>query len=173
MKLPLRCLVTFGLATAAFGAPFTPRQPEENFNATTNAWRFASSLSKEATGVIEFCYAENGSAEQVLGRVDIRPFQSSGPTAPDLRILFSRAEIEGHKKVVLLVGYGLRPGLFVVDVPGLTTHSLSISGAPQANPSGEVTLLGFSEGPVSVAGDGKGMLEGLRGRLYFRYVGSN
>ena len=133
-------------------------------------WRFASSLSKEARGVIEFCYAEEGSAERVLGRLDVLPFQSSESKMPDLRILFTRAEVDGKKKVILLVGYAGRPGAFVVDVPGLTTHQLGISGAPQISPSGEITLLGFADGPISVKGDGMGILERLRGRLFFRYV---
>ena len=171
MKLPLCTLLSFGLVTAAFGSPFTPRPPlEENLNVTTTMWRFASSLSKDANGVIEFCYAEEGSPERILGRLDVQPFRSSETKMPDLRILFTRTEVEGKKKVILLVGYAGRPGTFVVDVPGLTAHQLEISGTPQANPSGEITLLGFADGPVSVKDDGMGMLEGLRGRLFFRYV---
>jgi hypothetical protein len=152
------------------GAPFTPRGSAESFNVETTAWRFASSLSKDALGTIEFCYAEQGIPERVVGRVDVRPFRSSAANAPELRILFTRAEVDGHKKVIVLMGYAGHPGAFVVDIPGLTTHPLGIAGSPHASPSGEITLLGFADGSISYKGEDLS-LEGMRGRLFFRYVG--
>src|SRR5664280_759973 len=167
MKRPLYVLITFALATVAFGAPFMPRAPDEGYGIGSTAWRFVSSLSKDASGVIELCYAEEGIPERILGRVDVRPFRSSEEKMPDLRILFTKAEVEGKKMVILLVSYGLRSGTFVADVPGLTTHSLSSTGTPGTSASGEVTLLGYGDGPVTVTPDG---ITGLRGRLFFRYV---
>jgi hypothetical protein len=86
---------------------------------------------------------------------------------PDLRILFTKAELDGKKMVVLLVGYGIRSGVFVVDVPGLTSHSLVGDGAPHASPSGEYTLMGFGDGAVTIKPDGT---TNMRGRLFFRYI---
>ena len=168
MKNLLRALLTLAFASVAFGGSFTPRAPDEAYGIGTSAWRFASSLSQESNGVIELCYAEEGSAEQVLGRVDVRPFRSSEQKMPDLRILFSKAEVDGKKKVILLVSYGLRSGTFVADVPTLLARSLSVSGTPGESASGEFTLLGYGDGPVTVKADGT--MLGLRGRLFFRYV---
>jgi hypothetical protein len=63
--------------------------------------------------------------------------------------------------VVILVGYGIRSGVFVADVPDLTNHSLFIDGTPQANSSGEFTLLSSTEDAESAW---------MQGRLFFRYV---
>jgi hypothetical protein len=167
MKTYLHILLVL-IATAAFAAaPFTPLQPDEGYGVPSTAWRFASSLSKDATGVIEICYGEEGSTERVLGTVDVRPFLSSESKSPDLRILFTRTTLEGKEMVVLLVGYGIRAGVFVVDVPGLTSHSLAVAGTPLAGASGEFTLLGFGDGPVAIKRDG---MTGVRGRLFFRYI---
>ncbi|HVT72000.1 MAG TPA: hypothetical protein VHD61_02610 [Lacunisphaera sp.] len=168
MQNIVHALFTFAIATVSFGASFTPRAPDEGYGIGSSAWRFASHLSRDATGVIELCYAEDGNAARVLGRVDVRPFRSSTEAMPDLRILFSKVEINGTRKVVLLVSYGLRSGAFVADIPGLTTHSLVSSGTPQENSSGEVALLGFGDGPVAIKADGT--MAGLRGRLFFRYI---
>lgn len=168
MKRFFYTLFTFVFAAVGFGASFTPRAPDEAYGIGTSAWRFASSLSKDSNGVIELCYAEEGSAERILGSVDVRPFRSAEEKMPDLRILFSKAEIEGKKKVILLVSYGLRSGTFVADVPGLTAHPLSFSGTPRESASGESTLLGHGDGPVTVKSDGD--MVGLRRRLFFRYV---
>lgn len=153
------------LAVAA--APFMPRGPDEAYGVGSTAWRFAANLSQDASGVIELCYAEEGRAERVLGTVEVRPFRSSEAKMPDLRILFTKADIDGKKQVVLLVGFGLRSGTFVAEVPGLTSHSLAVAGTPSASPSGEFTLLGFGDGAVTVKRDG---LVGCRGRLFFRFV---
>jgi hypothetical protein len=80
--------------------------------------------------------------------------------------LFTKADVDGGRKVVLLVGYGIRSGVFVVDIPGLTTHSLVRAGTPEACDSGEFTLLGFGEGITIKAN----RLQGARGRLFFRYI---
>ncbi len=167
MKSFLFALLPLVFVSIGFTAPFKPIGPDERYGVVSSSWRFASELSKDATGVIELCYAEEGSIVRVLGRVEVRPFDSSEAKMPDLRILFARAEIDGKKKIVLLVGYGLRSGVFVVDVPGLTSHSLAVAGAPEAGPSGEFTLLGFGDGSVAIKPDG---MEGVRGRLFFRYI---
>jgi hypothetical protein len=167
LQILLSCSLLF-LATIASASPFTPLKPDEPYGVISKAWRFASSLSQDANGVIELCYAEAGGAERVLGRVDVRPFQSSSPTVPDLRILFTTAEIEGKKRLILLVGYGIRSGAFVADVPALTTHSLVFVGAPKPGPMNDLTLAVFGDGAVKFKPDGG--MEGVRGRLYFRYV---
>lgn len=167
MKKCLRIALFFIATAMAVAAPFTPLGPDEAYGVGSTAWRFASSLSKDATGVIEICYAEEGSAERILGTVDVRPFRSSESKMPDLRILFTKTEIDGKEKVVLLVGYGIRAGAFVVDVPGLTSHSLSVAGTPLASSFGEFTLLGFGDGAVTIKRDG---MTGVRGRLFFRYI---
>lgn len=167
-------LFTLAFTSAMFAAPFKPVTPDEPYGEAygvgTRSWRFASSLSHDATGTIEFFYVENGSAERMLGGVDVRPFQSSRTEAPDLRILFAKTEVDGRPRVVLLIGYGIRSGVFVAEVPGLTGHSL-VSGASLAGPSGEYNLLGWGDGPVRLARDGG--MSGERGRLFFRYVGKN
>jgi hypothetical protein len=86
---------------------------------------------------------------------------------PDLRFLFTKAKVDGSDRVVLIVGYGIRSGTFVVEIPGLTRHSLAIAGSPHANSEGEYTLLGFGSGGVMIKADG---MEGVTGRLFFRYI---
>jgi len=167
MKSSFLTLLSLVLISVGLAAPFKPVSPDEPYGVVSSTWRFASDLSKDASGVIELCYAEEGSAVRVLGSVGVRPFRSSDMKIPDLRILFTTAEFDGTKKVVLLVGYGLRSGVFIVDVPGLTTHSLVVSGTPQPSPSGEFTLLGFGDGAITIKPDG---MIGVRGRLFFRYV---
>jgi hypothetical protein len=163
---PCLCIpLFFAAAVAVIAAPFTPRGMDEAYGVGCTAWRFVSHLPQDASGRIEICYAEEGSAARVLGTVEVRPFRSSEAKMPDLRILFTKAEIAGKPQVVLLVGYGIRSGAFVADVPALTSHSLAV-GSPQASPAGEFTLLGFGDGAVTITRDG---MTGLRGRLYFRY----
>lgn len=167
MKLFLYSLLTFVMASVASAAPFKPLEPDEAYGVGSTAWRFASTLSKDAVGVIEICYAEEGSPEQVIGRVDVRPFRSSASKMPDLRVLFTKAKLDGSDRVVLIVGYGIRSDTFVVEIPGLTSHSLSIAGSPHGNSAGEYTLLGFGSGGVMIKADG---MEGVKGRLFFRYI---
>lgn len=166
-------LVTLTFTSAMFAAPFKPVAPGdlngEPYGVGTRSWRFASSLSQEATGAIEVCYVETGSAERVVGRVDVRPFRTSRTELPDLRILFATTEVDGRKRIVLIVGYGIRSGVFVVEVPGLTEHSL-VGGASIAGPSGEYNLLGWGDSGVTLLRDGR--MTGERGRLFFRYVGT-
>lgn len=156
------------LATSgAIGAPFTARAMDEKYGVGTIAWRLASNLTRDATGSIELCYVERD-APRVLGRVGLRPFTSTEPGMPDLRILFSKADVNGSPHVVLIVGYGIRSGTFVLPVPGLTTHSLTVISQPTANERGEYTLLGFTEsGNVRYE---NGEPAGLDGRLFFRFV---
>lgn len=149
-------------------SPFKPLPSEQSYGVTSATWCFASSLSKEATGIIELCYIEEGGKEQILGRVIVRPFRSSDEKMPDLRILYTTAEIDSRKMVVLVVGYGMRSGCFVVAVPGLTSHSLVFAGQPSPDSKDEITLSGYGEGGVGMSADG--MLTGVKGRLYFRYV---
>jgi hypothetical protein len=152
----------------ASGAPFTPRGQDEPYGVGTTAWRFASTLPQEAAGVIELCYVEDGSAERILGRVDVRPFRSSSSEIPNLRILFSKAEVDGKPRVVLIVGYGIRSGTFVVEEPNLTSHSLAIAGSPAAGPSGEYSLVAYGD-RVSITREGQ--FSGHKGRLFFRFIG--
>jgi hypothetical protein len=168
MKSSLFTLLSLVFVSIGFTAPFKPVSPDERYGVVSSSWRFASDLSQDADGTIELCYAEEGSAVRVLGRVEVRPFRSSDTKVPDLRILFAPAEVDGKRKIVLLVGYGIRSGVFIADVPSLTTHSLSISSTPHASASGEFTLLGFGDGAVTIKSDGS--MVGVRGRLFFRYV---
>lgn len=167
MKLVLALLALF--AAGASAAPFASLPSSEDYGSETTAWRFASSLSPDATGTIELCYIEEGSAERVIGRVGVRPFRSSAPKRPELHLLFAKAESEGKKKVVLIVSYGIRSGAFIADLPALVTHPLAISGAPVASPTGDYALLGFGDRGVSVKPDGA--ME-AQGRLFLRYVGT-
>lgn len=111
MTLPPRIsLLTLSLfvllAVCASAAPFTPRGSDSPppYGVGSTAWRFTSTLPQDATGVIELCYAEEGSAERILGRVDVRPFHSSSTEIPDVRILFTKTEVDGKPRLVLLVG---------------------------------------------------------------------
>ena len=168
MKRTLPVLLSLAITSTILAAPFTPVRPDEPFGVLSNTWRFASNLSQDATGTIEVCYAEAGATERVLGRVELRPFRSSDAKSPDLRILFTKAEVDGKQMVVLLVGYGIRSGVFIVEVRGLTTHSLAGVGAPLAGPTGEYNLLGFGDQGVRITRDGG--MSGEQGRLFFRYV---
>lgn len=174
MRIMFSLLFSFGFSTCVFAAPFKPVAPDEPYGEAygvgTRSWRFASSLSHDAAGTIEVCYAEAGSAERVLGRVEVRPYRSSRTEAPDLRILFAKGEVSARPHVVLVAGYGNRSGVFIVEVPGLTNHSL-VGGTSLAGPAGEYNLLGWGDGPVRIAQDGG--MSGERGRLFFRYVGTN
>ena len=168
MRSLLYAVFTLAVASASLGASFTPRAPDEAYGLRTSAWRFASSLSKDSRGSIDLCYSEEGGVERILGSVDVRPFRSSEEMMPDLRILFSKVEVDGKKMVMVLVSYGLRSGAFVTEIPALTAHSLCVSGMPTESAEGEVTLLGYGAGPETVKPDGS--MVGLRGRLFFRYV---
>jgi hypothetical protein len=164
-------LLFFALSSAIASAmPFSPLPPGETYFGTSN-WRFASSLTSDDTGRIEICYAEDGSPVQILGSVAIYPFRSSEAKMPDLRILFAKATVQSAKKVILIVSYGIRSGVFVVDVPGLTSHSLVSSGTPHPDQNGEITLLGFGHGGVTIKPDG--IVSGIQGRLFIRYIGSS
>ncbi len=167
MKLVLALLALF--ATSASAAPFASLPSSENYGPGTTVWRFSSALSQDATGTIELCYIEEGSAERVIARVGVRPFRSSDPKTPELHLLFAKAESEGKKKVVLIVRYGIGSGAFIADLPALVTHPLAISGAPVASPTGEYALLGFGDRGVSMKPDGT--ME-AQGRLFLRYVGT-
>lgn len=167
MKTAVSLLLSLAITSALLATPFKPVAPDERYGVISDTWRFASSLSHDATGMIEVCYAEVGSAERLLGRVELRPFQSSDAKSPDLRILFATAEVDGKKKVVLVVSCGIRAGIFMVDVPGLTTRSRVGIGAPVAGPTGEFNLLAVGDG-VKITRDGG--MSGEQGRLFFRYI---
>jgi len=167
MKIFFSILFLLSAASAAAASnPFSPLPPDEAYGVGTVTWRFASALLKEASGSIEIGYAEEGATERILGRVEVRPFRSSEKKMPDLRILFAKADVAGSKQVVLIVGYGLRSGTFVADVPGLTTHSLSIAGAPWPDSNGDISLLGYGDGPIIFGQNG---MTGEKGRLFLRY----
>jgi hypothetical protein len=157
-------------AASASAAPFASLPSSEDYGSETATWRFSSTLSPDATGTIELCYIEEGSAERVIGRVGVRPFRSSDPKKPELRLLFAKAESEGKKKVVLIVSYGIRSGAFIAEIPALVIHPLAICGTVAASPAGEYSLLGFGDRGVSMKPDGT--MEGARGRLFLRYVGT-
>ena len=103
-------LIAFVSCTLASASPFTTLPLDESYGVGTTAWRLASHLSRDATGIIELCYAEKAGPVQVLGRVGVRPFTSSTAVMPDLRILFTKAQVNGTAKVVLIVGYGIQIG---------------------------------------------------------------
>jgi len=163
----LLCALLLCTLNVAMASSFAPLQPEERFGPGIFTWRFSSNLTAEAKGVLEFCYAETGNQERVLGRVDIRSFRSSEARIPNLQILFTTAMVDGKKQAILIVGYGLRSGTFVVEVPGLTSHSL-VATQPQESAAGEYSLLGFGD-RVMLAPNS---MEGTQGRLFFRYVES-
>jgi len=167
MKKVIYSLVAFVSCTLASAAPFTALPLDEAYGVGTTAWRLASHLSRDATGTIELCYVENAGAVQVLGRVGVRPFTSSTAGMPDLRILFTRTQVNGTAKVVVVVGYGIRSGCFVVDAPELTAHSLFIEGTPEANPAGEYNLVLAHKGNTMTYAT---RVQDAAGRLYFRYI---
>ncbi len=149
--------------------PFEAQSPDEPIGIDSTIWRFSSSLTKDSSGRLEVCYTEGGDREQILGTVAVYPFVSN-QKMPDLRILFARDMKSVPRRVVVIVGYGIRSGVFVAEVPGLTSHPLVSSGSPKANSQGEVTLTGFGDGSVSINAEGP---QGLRGRLFFRYVSAD
>lgn len=154
-------------ASTKAAMPFTALPADEPIGLQASIWRFSSSLTKDSAGRIEICYAEIGQPEMLVGSVHVRPFVSSDTKMPDLRILVARDLSAPQKRVVVIVGYGIRSGVFIADIPELTSHSLVSSGSPKANENGEVTLVGFADGPVSFD---HGRSKGLQGRLFFRYV---
>ena len=167
-------IILIGLALAVSGGlkaamPFTVLPPDEPIGLDASIWRFSSSLTKDSAGRIEVCYAEQDEPEKIVGVVSVRPFVSSESKMPDLRILVARDMSSPQKKVVVIVGYGIRSGVFIADLPRFTSHSLVSSGNPKANTNGEITLIGFGSGSVSF--DESGPI-GLQGRLFFRYVAS-
>ena len=167
MKNVIFSLVTFICCTLASASPFTALPLDESYGVGTTAWRLASRLTKDATGTIELCYVEKAGPVQVVGRVGVRPFTSSTAGMPDLRILFTKTQVNGTAKMVLIVGYGIRSGCFVVDAPELTSQSLFVEGSPEADPEGEYTLV------LSHAGDSMNYATRVKdaaGRLYFRYI---
>ena len=147
--------------------PFAPLPPDEPIGIAASFWRFSSALTQNSTGRIELCFAEEGKPERILGSVEIRPFVSSDSKLPDLRILFARDLASAERKVVLIVGYGIRSAVIIQAVSGLTANSLVMSAMPRPDAKGEITLLGYGDNGVAVKEDG---LDGVRGRLFFRYV---
>ena len=142
--------------------PFTALPQDEPIGLEASIWRFSSSLTKDSSGQIEICYVEKGGPKKILGVVPVRPFVSSESKMPDLRILVARDMSSSERKVIVIVGYGIRSGVFVQDIPGMTSHSLFSDGNPKADSKGEITLTGFTQG-------GGSTME-LDGRLFFRYV---
>ena len=139
---PIKVALFLAMAVAAGAAmPFVPLPQDEPIGLAASIWRFSSSLTKDSSGRIEICYAEEGKSERVLGSVEVYPFDSSESKMPDLRILFARDLASSERKVVLIVGYGIRSAVFVQDVRGLTANSLVMSGMPKPDAKGEITLL--------------------------------
>ncbi len=163
----LPCCVLFLLLWGCCNAaPFSPLMPENHYGVMASNWRFASSLSADATGTIEFVVITANGPERIVGRVEVRPFQSSESKIPDLHVLLTTAVVAGRKQAVLIAGYGIRSGAFVVDDADLTTKSRIVDGTPATDAKGEHALLVFGGDSMNLSSG-----EGITGRLLLRYRG--
>ena len=144
--------------------PFSAVPAADDFGVGVTAWRFASSLSADATGTIEVVFTPVNGSERVIGRIGVRPFESSESKIPDVHVLFSTAKVDGRSHVVLIIGYGIRSGTFVVDDPDLTSKSRVADGLPAANSAGEHCLLTLGENSMNFVSG-----EGVVGHLILRY----
>jgi len=169
MKPSLIIFLLLSLRLCASESPFTPLPPGDGYGFNGMAWRFASKLTAESSGVIEVCYEEVGAPTRTLVRLPLSPYYSSDTNSPELRVLLTKVQDGQTKKIVILIACGLRSATFVAEVPGLTSHSLVGNGGPIANGSGEISLLAFGE---SVGSSRDGFTE-ARGRLYLRYLPQN
>src|SRR6187402_3615139 len=114
MKALISICLLFASAIWCAATPFSPVPADNVFGVGVTAWRFSSSLSADATGSIEVVLKPVSAPERVIGRIGVRPFESSEPKIPDMHVLFSTAKVDGRDRVVLIIGYGIRSGTFVV-----------------------------------------------------------
>jgi hypothetical protein len=156
------CLPLLGWASS----PFTPVQPDPPMGHDVTFWRFSSSLSEKSSGDLQFCYAEEGAADRIVGVIHIYSGVDAKGKKPDLRILFSRQY--DQKKAILIVSYGEYSEVSIFEAPALFSNTLAMPETPLTEKSGVTTLFGFfRNGPITFLDD---HIEGIRGRLYFRYI---